>query len=558
MKRIAILTALILAAVSAFGQATRVDIPLQTAGPSVPISGGPLPQALWVANAAAYLCTHPSATLVACQAAPITTYTDSTEGTTCPTATPLVQLPGNTCTASTGTTANVGFWYGGGVFDYWIVSSYGTYGPFSGNSSNSALPSSCGNPTGIPCGGTGATTVAGAWANIFTGAGIASNCALLQNVSGTLTCAATTAAGALANLGGAALSGAVFTGPISAPNLALVDSSTGDWKHVFSHSDFSVSTGTLKINLPAAKRWSYSLQTYRILIYQYGVGAVGEVLVSGYNSSGGSWIEGAVSIRGNVPITSVRLADDGTYNCILLGTISTVWSNLTFSVDVLAAHNAFGTGWGTGWSSAFLSSEAGITVTQTPTISTPIYGNLTNGNGPVIPQTALGFQGPAAGYVQLAPSATGTPGYLYDNGSGTRSWNPFTTVQASVASSNVIMTSAGLYYDGPTTGSQAAGTWLIQGTVSLQTSATPTVAINFTCQLWDGTTIFSSTGAYIELTTVGATKDISLSLSAVATEAGAATFKISCASDTASQLILYHTAYGSAVNASSISAVRIK
>ena len=166
MKRIAILTALILAAVSAFGQAARVDIPLQTSGPNVPISGGPLPQALWVANAAAYLCTHPSATLVACQAAPITTYTDSTEGTTCPTATPLVQLPGNTCTAATGTTANVGFWYGGGVFDYWIVSSYGTYGPFSGNSSNSALPSSCGNPIGIPCGGTGATTASGALANL--------------------------------------------------------------------------------------------------------------------------------------------------------------------------------------------------------------------------------------------------------------------------------------------------------------------------------------------------------------------------------------------------------
>jgi len=185
MKRIAILTALLLAAVSSFGQAARVDIPLQTSGPNVPISGGPLPQALWVANAAAYLCTHPSATLAACQAAPITTYTDSTEGTTCPPATPLVQLPGNTCTAATGTTANVGFWYGGGVFDYWIVSSYGTYGPFSGNSSNSALPSSCGNPTGIPCGGTGATT----------------------------------AAGALANLGGAALTGATFTGPVSAPSV---------------------------------------------------------------------------------------------------------------------------------------------------------------------------------------------------------------------------------------------------------------------------------------------------------------------------------------------------
>jgi hypothetical protein len=148
MKRIAILTALILAAVSSFGQAARVDIPLQTSGPNVPISGGPLPQALWVANAAAYLCTHPSTTLVACQAHPITTYTDSTEGTTCPTATPLVQLPGNTCTAATGTTANVGFWYGGGLFDYWIVSSYGAYGPFSGNSGGSGGSSVWGGITG--------------------------------------------------------------------------------------------------------------------------------------------------------------------------------------------------------------------------------------------------------------------------------------------------------------------------------------------------------------------------------------------------------------------------
>ena len=133
MKRIAILTALILAAVSAFGQAARVDIPLLTSGPSVPITGGALPQTLWVANSLVYVCTHPSATLAACQAAPVTTYTDSTEGTTCPSTTQMVQLPGNTCTASSGVTANVGFWYGGGLVDYWVVSPYGNYGPFTVN-----------------------------------------------------------------------------------------------------------------------------------------------------------------------------------------------------------------------------------------------------------------------------------------------------------------------------------------------------------------------------------------------------------------------------------------
>ena len=57
--------------------------------------------------------------------------------------------------------------------------------------------------------------------------------------------------------------------------------------------------------------------------------------------------------------------------------------------------------------------------------STPpnvLFSNYTNANGTVIPSTALGNQGPATGYVQLAPSATGTPGCLYDNGSGIRSW----------------------------------------------------------------------------------------------------------------------------------------
>ena len=118
---------------SAFAQtAARVDIPLLTAGPNVPLTGGALPQALWVANSTVYLCTHPSATLGACQASLISTFTDSTEGTTCPSATQLVQLPGNICTESTGAAANIGAWVANTSlpFDYWVVSTYGTYGPF--------------------------------------------------------------------------------------------------------------------------------------------------------------------------------------------------------------------------------------------------------------------------------------------------------------------------------------------------------------------------------------------------------------------------------------------
>ena len=72
MKRALLLTALIVyAATELLGQATRVDFPIQTSGPNVPSTPGPLPQALWVANATAYLCAHvtpySSQTLANCQ-----------------------------------------------------------------------------------------------------------------------------------------------------------------------------------------------------------------------------------------------------------------------------------------------------------------------------------------------------------------------------------------------------------------------------------------------------------------------------------------------------------
>lgn len=149
MKRIAALTLLmLLGTVAALGQAARIDQLIVTYGPNVPSSGGPLPQALFVANSTVAVCVHPSISFAGCQATPITTYTDATEGTPCPTNAQLVQLPGNTCTASSGVAANVGLWYAGGTVDYWVMSTYGTFGPFSvsvGAGGSAGLPVN--NPT---------------------------------------------------------------------------------------------------------------------------------------------------------------------------------------------------------------------------------------------------------------------------------------------------------------------------------------------------------------------------------------------------------------------------
>ena len=116
----------------ALAQAVRVDIPLLTTGPNVPSTGGPMPQMLGIANAAVQVCGHPAVLNGSglCTNL-ITTYTDSTMSTACPSpSVQMVQLPGTTCSATTGQLANIGFWYAGGTVDYTISTTYGNYGPY--------------------------------------------------------------------------------------------------------------------------------------------------------------------------------------------------------------------------------------------------------------------------------------------------------------------------------------------------------------------------------------------------------------------------------------------
>lgn len=148
LKALHVFLLLLMASGFAAGQvAPRVDVPLLTYGPNVPSSGGPLPQALFISGATVQVCTHP-ATLTSCT--PITTYTDATLGTPCPSNAQLTQLPSTTCTASAGTAGNVGFWYGGGTVDYIVTTTYGPFGPFtvSTYSVGPYLPISGGSLTG--------------------------------------------------------------------------------------------------------------------------------------------------------------------------------------------------------------------------------------------------------------------------------------------------------------------------------------------------------------------------------------------------------------------------
>ena len=134
----------------------------------------------------------------------------------------------------------------------------------------------------------------------------------------------------------------------------------------------------------------------------------------------------------------------------------------------------------------------------------------------------------------------------------------FTNNTTSIITSNITMTTAGTFYIGPSTGGLSAGTWLLNSTISFQTSST-TSAVNFVCKLFDGTSIFASSQVTSGAVAVNATRNVSMSLTGIAVESSAVpTFAVSCTSDTASQTMLYQTSYVTYNNASTITAIRIK
>lgn len=140
--------------------------------------------------------------------------------------------------------------------------------------------------------------------------------------------------------------------------------------------------------------------------------------------------------------------------------------------------------------------------------------------------------------------------------SGTVLTGPLATISAAL-SSDVTMTTAGTFYDGPTNALTAAK-WLLTGNITLQTTSV-SAADQFVCKLWDGTTVVASSEVVIGATSSAGVKNTQINLSGVVTPTGSVTWKISCTSNTASQLIKAATPqYGAGNNASTLFAVRLQ
>jgi hypothetical protein len=162
----------------------------------------------------------------------------------------------------------------------------------------------------------------------------------------------------------------------SVPLIYDQNSSILTYKNVHSYTDSgNPDTGTYALVLP--KLGSNTMLRIRIVGYNYGsTTGAWEATISGFNYSSLAWINYSAEIKGNAPFSSIRLANNGTNNVILLGNTSTTWYYPKIVVEEVIAGYSNYTGWDTGWSSSFIVDESAIVNIYTPTVQQ--IGNSTN------------------------------------------------------------------------------------------------------------------------------------------------------------------------------------
>lgn len=174
----------------------------------------------------------------------------------------------------------------------------------------------------------------------------------------------------------------VITGAGGTMTAALVRNYDGtfySYRNLVGYNATGTATGTIKITLP--KTWSNTMMSIKIKGYDYTPGkGAWELILGGYNySTTPAWANVSAVLNGRVPFDRVRLAHDGTNNCILLGSLTTVWG--ITHIEVSEFTGAFGaiTGWEKGWQMGLITSETGIFNAVTPAL-TPQYGKASATN----------------------------------------------------------------------------------------------------------------------------------------------------------------------------------
>lgn len=123
-------------------------------------------------------------------------------------------------------------------------------------------------------------------------------------------------------------------------------------------------TGALKIQLPVS--WTNAMMNFEVDIYNYNTASVSTYHISGYNYAPSTKWQNIAAYSngvGNKSNLTVRFGHDGTYCCVLIGEVDTVWSYPQITVrDVYLGYSTQNIAtWSKGWELSF--------VTTLPTIS---------------------------------------------------------------------------------------------------------------------------------------------------------------------------------------------
>lgn len=134
--------------------------------------------------------------------------------------------------------------------------------------------------------------------------------------------------------------------------------------------DNGATTGTIKILIPFAISGALFDNVHLRLsgCNRPGDSAGGfELLLHGFfDATIDSWSFTSAVAIGVIPFSSVRFGHDGTNFCILVGTTSTAWTNpLFFLTELCSEHSTANVA---GYTISRITSEAGYTITDTPTL----------------------------------------------------------------------------------------------------------------------------------------------------------------------------------------------
>ena len=162
------------------------------------------------------------------------------------------------------------------------------------------------------------------------------------------------------------VAGNIVSGNTSATTLSSSVVTTLRDLATYSHN-VNPTTGTIKITLPVS--WTGTMLTVKIKGYDY-TNSTGyyEINLGGYNYVAGTeWLNTSATVAGVSPFFKVRFGHDGTYCCILLGTLTTAnaYPQIEVSEVTVGFESSSASTWISGWTISLLTSETGITVTST-------------------------------------------------------------------------------------------------------------------------------------------------------------------------------------------------